>query len=413
MNAVMIEGDPDCQYGSTSSSSSKRAKSAHRHAITAAAAAGAVRYGWNLKQFSQALMDWPSRPGSGVRAMSQDSAHRYIDAVWERAKTLVKTVRVIDSRHEAIFDLVDLRSKIAAFTWRGTAATSAMRVLMAHVRAAFRAGGRMHTLSYREAAEIAGCTPRTAYLCATKRLGRWLRLVENGTSEEGSTWCLLDGTSQQRHTPRGAQPGGAHSNVSEVRNGEMDGEVIETLMSLDAFAHRGLGASSLKIVAALHRRDRQTVAELVESATVSPATAYRHIKRLAEHDLVTRDSGLWTLTETGREALSEAWEGWDTVAAKVGTYGTAWRRQQAHRDQRAVWLGMVVPRIRTRSMPDVTPVRGDEVHPDWVVDGEVIDPATGEVIPDMVIASDGRLLFINQEPSYEELVRMNQLAQAA
>ncbi|MFE6000322.1 helix-turn-helix domain-containing protein [Streptomyces sp. NPDC056454] len=413
MTALMIEGDRDQRYGSTTPASSKRAKSAHRHAVTAAAAAAAVRYGWSSDQFAEALMDCPSRPGSGVREMSQSSAHRYLDAVWERAKRLVGTVQVIDSRQEAIIDLISLRDKITKFNWRGTAAASAMRVLMAHWRAARKAGGRIYTLSHREAAESAGCTTRTAYLCATERLGRWLRVVEVGTADKGSTWCLLGGDSQQRHTPWGAQPGGALSNVSEVRNGELDGGVIEALMSLDAFAHRGLGASSLKILAALHQQDGQSVTELTESAMVSPATAYRHVKRLAEHDLVTRECGLWTLTETGREALSGAWEGWDTVAAELGTYGTAWRRQQAHQDQRAVWRGMVVPRLRARRMPDVTPVRGDEVHPDWVVDGEVVDPSTGEVIPDMVIASDGRLLFINQEPSYEELVRMNELAQAA
>ncbi|MGW1436890.1 helix-turn-helix domain-containing protein [Streptomyces griseus] len=401
MNTVMIEGDPDFRYGSTDSASSKRAKSAHRHAITAAAAAGAVRYGWSLKQFSQALLDWPSRPGSGVRAMSQDSAHRYIDAVWERAKHLVKTVRVVNSRQEAIFDLVKLRDKISAAAWRGTSATSAMRVLMAHLRAAFKAGGRMYTLSYREAAEMAGCSPHTAYLCARERLGRWLRLVENGTGESGSTWCLLDPDSQQRHTPRGAQPGGAHSNVPEVRNGEMDGAVIAELMSLDAFAHRGLGASSLKIIAALHRRDHQAVAELVENAMVSTATAYRHIKRLAEHGLVLREGGLWSLSETGREALDEGWEGWNTVASEVGTYGTSWRRQQAHQDQRAIWRGMVMPRLRSRRMPDVTPIRGDEVRSEWVVDGEVINPVTGEVIPDMVVASDGRLMLIDREPGLD------------
>lgn len=201
--------------------------------------------------------------------------------------------------------------------------------------------------------------------------------------------------------------------MSTLRNGELDGAVIERLMSLDAFAHRGLGASSLKLLAALHRRDPQSVAELTETALVSTATAYRHLSRLAEHGLVTREDGLWALTETAAEALSGAWEGWETVAAEVGTYGTSWRRQQAHKDQRAVWHGMVVPRLRERRMPDVVPVRGDEVQQDWVVDGCAIDPATGEIIEDLVVASDGRFLLVVDEPDYDELMRRNALACAA
>jgi hypothetical protein len=101
------------------------------------------------------------------------------------------------------------------------------------------------------------------------------------------------------------------------------------------------------------------------------------------------------------------------VAAEVGTYGTAWRRQQAHKDQRAVWHGMVVPRMRERRMPDVTPVRGDEADQRCRWGSEVIDPTTGEVIEDFVVASDGRYLLLVEDLDYDELVRRNALACAA
>lgn len=414
MATLLVDGDTGQRYGSSTSKSSTRAKAQHQHAVLAALAAGCVRYGWTRDQFAEALLDWPSRSGSSVRQMSITSAHRRLDKVWARAQHLVRYSTPIGSREDAIVELVALRDTIAsASCWRGTAGSTALRVMMAHWHAAKKAGGRMYTLSHREAAESAGCTARTAYL-ASKRLisWGWLNLVEVGTAEKGSTWYLKDG-SQQRHTRRGAQPGGALSNVSMLRNGELDGAVIERLMSLDAFAHRGLGASSLKLLAALHRRDPQSVAELTETALVSTATAYRHLSRLAEHGLVTREDGLWALTETAAEALSGAWEGWETVAAEVGTYGTSWRRQQAHKDQRAVWHGMVVPRLRERRMPDVVPVRGDEVQQDWVVDGCAIDPATGEIIEDLVVASDGRFLLVVDEPDYDELMRRNALACAA
>ncbi|MGA5598435.1 hypothetical protein ACPCSE_29795 [Streptomyces cellulosae] len=413
MTALMIEGDTDLRYGSTDSRSSKRSKSQHKHAITAAAAAAAVRYGWNRDQFTEVMLDTTSAAGRGAREMSLPSAHRYLDKVWERAKTLVGSTALVTSRQDSVLDLIALRDKIASSTWRGTAGSTALRVLMAHWKAAYKAGGRMYTLSHREAAEMAGCTARTAYLATTKRLTKWVRLVEVGTAEKGSTWCLLQGDSQARHNPQGAQPGGAQSNVSELRNGELDGAVVERLMGLDAFAHRGLGASSLKLLAALHLRDRQSVAELIETAMVSQATAYRHLARLAEHELVVRVDGIWELTETAQEALQGAWEGWDTVAAEIGTYGTAWRRQQAHRDQRAVWHGMVVPRLRERRMPDVTPLRGDEVQDEWVQDGRAVDPVTGEICEDLVVASDGRLLWVVEDLEYDELVRRNALACAA
>lgn len=202
-------------------------------------------------------------------------------------------------------------------------------------------------------------------------------------------------------------------NESNLRNGELDGAVIERLMSLDAFAHRGLGSSSLKLISALSLRDGQCAAELVDAAMVSTATAYRHLNRLAEYGLVLSTDGLWTLTEKALEALREPQETWDTVAFQIGTYGTAWRRQQLHKAEREVWNGMVLPRMRERRMVDVVPIRGDEPEEAWTVDGMAVDPLTGEIIPDLVIACDGRLMFLDEEPSYDELVRRNTLACAA
>ncbi|MFI0967047.1 MarR family winged helix-turn-helix transcriptional regulator [Streptomyces sp. NPDC021080] len=409
MSRVMIYGDTENRYGSTDASSLQSAKSKHGHATTAALAAAAVRYGWTRDQLTEAFIDWTSAGGRHVRNMSMPSAHKYIDRVWERAVECVGGGVIIGNRQDSIIDLIALRDKITSSSWRGTSGSTDLRVLLAHWKAAYRAGGRVYTLSHREAAEIAGCTAGTAYKASTKRLQGWLRLMESGSGEKGSEWMLLDGRSQRRHTPKGAQPGGAHSSVSNVRNGDLDGAVITRLMSLDAFAHRGLGASSLKLLAALSRQDRQSAGELTESAMVSLPTAYRHLNRLAEHGLVAREETLWTLTQTALEALSGAWDGWEAVAAHVGTEGVSQRRAELHKAQRLIWHEITLPRLRQRRAADVTPIRGDEVEASWRWGDELIDPVTGEIMEDFAIASDGRLILVDEEPSYDELVRLHWL----
>jgi DNA-binding transcriptional ArsR family regulator len=419
MTVLMDKGDVELRYGSTDRSSSKTAKSNHRHAATAAAAAGCARFGWNGGQFVEANLDCPSAVGRHARRMmhlkGREHAIGYLDRVWERAVEHVGTRTMIASRQDSVFDLIALRDKIGQAVWRGTAGSTALRVLMAFWETGSKVGGRIFALSYRDAAEQAGCTARTAYLAVKRRLeGVWVRLLESGKGEEASTWMLLDGTgSQQRPTFMGAQPKGGTQSVSSVRNGELDAAVVAHLMSLDAFAHRGLGASSLKILAALRLQDCQTVKDLIESAMLSQSTVYRKLSCLSEHGLVVKNGEVWELTETAYEALAGAWEGWDTVAAEIGTYGTAWRRQQRHKDERAVYHGMVLPRFRERRAADVIPIRGDEVEPDWVADGCAIDPVTGEIIEDLVVASDGRFLLVVDELDYDELLRRNALACAA
>lgn len=410
MSALVLVGDHDGMYAMRSGSRSLKGRRAdHGHAVTAAVATGTARAGWDRGDFLDVMLTYGSAAGLHARQIEHrrghDRAVSYLNRVWEQAKDLI-TRTGIGSRQDAIADLLALRDRITCAVWRGTAGATALRVLMAHWHAAKRAGGRMHTLSYREASEIAGCTVATAYKATRKRLTRWLRQVDSGSASEGSRWVLLDGSrSHDQHTPQGPKAGGAPSNVSELRTGDLDGAVIEHLMSLDAFAHRGLGSSSLKLLAALSRRDGQSIKELIETATVSQATAYRHLKRLSEYGLVQRTLEVWELTETAQEALSGAWEGWHDVAAQEGTYGTSWRRQQLHEAQRAVWHGQVLPRLRERRMPDVTPIRGDEADPSWVCDGKIVDPVTGEVFQDLVVASDGRLMVVDEEPDYDELCR--------
>ncbi|WP_428957797.1 helix-turn-helix domain-containing protein [Streptomyces sp. cg35] len=412
MARLMIEGDVDETYALLARKRrDKSTKNNHGHAVTCALATATVRAKWNKSQFLEALLAWPSKGGTHSRAMRDHKGHakaeEYLDRVWERASLLTRDTGIAD-RKDAIVDLLQLRATIGAQSWKGTAENTALRVLMAFWHAARKAGGRAFTFSFREAAEVAGCTAATAYKAVKRRLeGRWLRLTESGRGEHGSSWCLLDG-SHPRHTPKGAPASPRPSNVSNVRStAEIDVDVVQRLMSLDAFAHRGLGTSSLKVLAALSASDRQTVKDLQERACMSAATAYRVVKLLAKHGLVVRTDEVWQLTETAQEALSGAWDGWDMVADREGTLGTLKRRQALHRAQREVWLTMTLPRLRQRRMPDVVPIRGDEVNShSW--DGVAFNPVTGEILPDLVVASDGRFLVVEPgpEPDYGTLLQM-------
>lgn len=401
MTALLVEGDVEGHYNARGHHNSKQAVSDHGHAATAALAASAARHNWTFPAFRAALLDTNASGGSHAREFEHrrghDAALGYLQRVWERAEKLVDRTPRITSRQDAHFDLYGLRERIARCDWRGRGTATALRLLMAHWHTASRFGGRRYTLSYREMAEAAGCTLTTAFKAMRRYLQPWLRLISPGSGEEGSTWELLDG-------------GTLRADTDDL----MDVSVIERLMGLDAFAHRALGASSLKILAALAARDGMTAAEVAAAAQVSPATAYRHLRRLAEYELIMKDTEVWVLAGAAQEALLETWAGWDAVAAQEGTSGTASRRRRFHAEQRTAWQTVVLPRLRSRRMPDVTPVRGDEIPPDWVTEaGCLVDPDTGEILHEFTVGSDGRLLVLHDEIDYDELVRLSKEAQCA
>ncbi|WP_241266512.1 MarR family transcriptional regulator [Streptomyces scabichelini] len=118
-------------------------------------------------------------------------------------------------------------------------------------------------------------------------------------------------------------------------------------MGHDAFAHHALGSTALMIISALHQYPAQTVAELVGTSSVSRATTYRTLKRLADHGLVQHTGETWTLAPRALEGfgirLPDApnghtpAQGWDKVAEHHGTRGIAARRKALHTAERAAY----------------------------------------------------------------------------
>ncbi|WP_420033357.1 helix-turn-helix domain-containing protein [Streptomyces sp. cg28] len=199
-------------------------------------------------------------------------------------------------------------------------------------------------------------------------------------------------------------------------------------MGHDAFAHRGLGSAALMIIGALHARPAQTVAELVGSSSVSRATIYRTLRRLADHGLVHHNGETWALApralegfgdhppEAVVEEIAEPARGWEAVATQHGTAGVATRRKTVHAAERAAYQkalerlsehrSKAVVLVRDGRQVVVPAPRPDEVPTAWhAPDGCVLDPVTGRAAPDWRIATDGRLILITpaDQRSYDEL----------
>lgn len=197
-------------------------------------------------------------------------------------------------------------------------------------------------------------------------------------------------------------------------------------MGHDAFAHHGLGSAALMIISALHVHPSQTVIELVGTTSVSRATTYRTLKRLADHGLIQHTGETWTLAPRALEGFGirlpntdndhTPAQGWTKVAEQHGAWGIAARRKALHAAERAAYQEALdrfaEHRSRARVIvrdghPVLVPVpRPDEIPPAWhAPDGRVLDPATGRPAADWRVATDGRLILITpaEQRSYDEL----------
>ncbi|WP_233288693.1 helix-turn-helix domain-containing protein [Streptomyces calvus] len=199
-------------------------------------------------------------------------------------------------------------------------------------------------------------------------------------------------------------------------------------MGHDAFAHHGLGGSALVIIGALHARPAQTIGEVVGSASVSRATAYRTLRRLADHGLVHHSGENWSiaprvlegfgngLPDAVTDEIAEPAQGWDSVAKRHGTTGVAARRKALHAAERVAYRealerlsehrSKAVVIVRDGRQVLVPAPRPDEIPSAWhVPGGRVLDPVTGRPDAEWRVATDGRLILITPsiQRSYDEL----------
>ncbi|MER5195644.1 helix-turn-helix domain-containing protein [Streptomyces sp. NPDC002755] len=385
----------------------------------------------------------PRSSGRHTRSIAlrsgQARALDYIRRVWNSACKTISTTIALSSRHDAYEVLAALRDRIETTPWRGERGRTALRVLRAHLNFAEIAGGPLHHASERQTAEEAGIsrtTLRVVYETLLKPCG-WLRRLRVGHGREGSTWYLNAGSipghggpallSRFRSTQFPPDPALGEWTTSETAaTADIDSTVLSRLMGHDAFAHYALGSAALLIISALHVRPDQTVIELVGTTSVSRATTYRTLKRLADHGLVQHTGETWTLAPHALEGfgirLPDAdkghtpAQGWTKVAEQHGTWGIAARRKALHTAERAAYQealdrlsehrSKAVVIIRDGRQVLVPVPRPDEIPPTWhAPDGHVLDPGTGGPAADWRVATDGRLILITpaDQRSYDEL----------
>ncbi|WP_405731228.1 MarR family winged helix-turn-helix transcriptional regulator [Streptomyces sp. NBC_01537] len=414
----------------------------HGHRVTAAIACHVARAGGTLDQLTHLLLHPDHEGGRHARSIElrsgQARARDYLHRVWISATAAVGTTVAVESRHHSYEGLAALRDRIETTPWYGERGRSALRVLRAHLNFAETAGGRLHHASERQTAEEAGIsrqTLRNAYETILKP-GGWLRRLRVGHSHEGSTWYLGDGDTHSagrllsriqttQFPPNRDLEEWPHP--ATATTADIDSTVISRLMAHDAFAHHGLGSSALVIIGALQLRPGQTVSELVASSSVSRATAYRALQRLAVHGLTHRTGHIWSLAPRALEGFGQTDtdgspspgmtpRGWDDVADRCGTTGTAAARKALHALERAAYREALARRAEHRSKAVVivhnghqvlVPAsRADEIPSEWhAPGGQILNPDTGRIDPQWQVATDGRLILItaSDQRTYDEL----------
>ncbi|MFJ9473671.1 transcriptional regulator [Streptomyces mirabilis] len=417
----------------------------HGHRITAAIACHVARVGGSVNQLTQLLLHPEHEGGRHTRTIAlrsgQTRALDYIRRVWASASAAVGTTLTLSSRHDAYEVLAALRDRIETTPWRGERGRTALRVLRAHLNFAEISGGPLHHASERQTAEEAGISRTTlrAVYDTVLKPGGWLRRLRVGHGREGSTWYLNHGSAHSHGAPvllsrlwtTQFPPDPAleeWTTPETATTADIDSTILGHLMGHDAFAHHGLGSAALMIISALHVRQDQTVSELVGTSSVSRATTYRTLNRLADHGLVHHTGETWALAPRALEGFgislpdvdtglaAEPAQGWDKVAEQHGTSGVTARRKALHAVERAAYQealdrlaghrSQAVVIVRDGRQVLVPAPRPDEIPPKWhAPDGRVLDPVTGRPAADWRVATDGRLILISpsDQRSYDEL----------
>ncbi|MGP3950880.1 helix-turn-helix domain-containing protein [Streptomyces sp. 7N604] len=418
MHKLLVMGDRDTAYatGNLQRGGKNTASSDHAWAVTRAIAADAVRVGWDRASFLQVILDGPYKAGQHARMLQHrrgyDRAAAWVSRAWDGARHYVKSTDPITSRQDFHAALATFRASIERTPWKGIAGKTDMRNLIARMGICTQSGSWDHTVSERDLAERMGCSRTTAHNSNQRLLAaKLLRQIDNGSPTEGARWMLIfhvpRTTSHLWATPKGPKAGGAMSGpILRQPNAEadIDSRAAAQVMHLDAFSHHGLGGSGLAILAALGERDGQSLAELQGTASVSRPTAYRRLGKLKSLGLVSQNGECYHLSPTALDGIgtrtdecTEPVSSWADAAQRLGTRGVGRLRRKRHEAQRAHWRNeqarLAEHRRTTTTSPHPAVAQCEHVR----ADGCAVDPATGQVIDGLYVASDGQWIWHQEE----------------
>lgn len=414
MHKLLVHGDQESAYSPNNRQRGGKntASSDHAWAVTRALAADAVRVGWDRASFVQVLVDGPYKAGHHARSIQHrrgyDRAAEWVRRAWDGAREHVQATDRICTRQDFHGSLAAFRARVERTPWKGIAGKTDLRNLIARMEICTRSGGWDHTVSERELAERMGCS-RTTARNSNQRLqdARLLRQLDHGSATEGARWMLISLVQTKSHawtTPQGPKAGGVMSGPTVIpppAEADIDSRAAARLMHLDAFAHRGLGGSGLAILAALAEKGVQTVQELQGTASISRPTAYRQLRRLAEFGLVVREGEVYALSPAAVDGIGASSStaptpvgSWAEAAGRLGTEGVADRRRRRHELERLSWARQQASLAERRRVSELEPTHPGVAQLEHVRDdGIVVDPATGEVIEGLYVATDGRWVF--------------------
>ncbi|MFZ3497134.1 hypothetical protein ACODT5_28590 [Streptomyces sp. 5.8] len=400
----------------------------HAFQIACVIAGGIHRAGGSWPDFHHLLLLGPHKGGAWYRERvhrkGYDDAIKLLQRVWDRVTRHISSSDPIASRQDAITDLLTLRERAESMKFTGR---KTKRVLLAHVEIALKAGGRDHQASVRQLSEEAGVSTNTVSRADTELQERGLlRRTVRGRGSDADEWLLLscpDDVSPMRHpqVPTGPPaPGVSSVTHPQPVPVEVNGQVMTQLMSLDAFAHRGLADSGLTLVSAMCDSETpdRTASEWFDAAGLQRRTGYRAMGKLVESGIVEKAGEIYQLTEAARTALAapdtrEAADLWEETAITQGTAGVGERRKLRHHSQRERWKRWLEGARDTVRKAKTALRTGLEAVTTWTRWGsDVIDTQTGQVIPGWRVADDGHLIWDSPEPPYEVLIARHAAARA-
>ncbi|MET9109410.1 helix-turn-helix domain-containing protein [Streptomyces zhihengii] len=416
MHKLLVLGDQDAAYatGNLQRGGKNTAASDHAWATTRAVAADAVRVGWDRASFVHVMLNGPYKASQHARTLQHrrgyDKAAAWLGRAWDGAQQYVCSTDPLTTRQDFHAALAAFRSRIECTPWQGIARKTDLRNLIARMDICSQAGSWDHAVSIRDLSERMGCSRTTAHHSNQRLLNaRMLRQLDRGSPTEGARWMVIShlpsSTSHHWSTPKGPEAGGAMSGPSmrlTATEANLDSRAASRLMRLDAFAHHGLGGTGLAILASLAERDGQSRTELQASASISRPTAYRQLRKLKHLGLVRHEGELYHLSPTALEGIGAATPqcadpvaDWTDTAERLGTAGTAERRRRHHSAQRTHWhLEQARIAERRHASHQFTLPHPAVALPHHVrADGCAVDPATGEVITGLLVASDGRWIW--------------------